>query len=585
MRVKLFSTYFNIILSAFLLMSCSDESVIAEKPGQNSGGPAIVEVSLDEFKNAETRAVRNSYDKWGIESFQVGDGAGIYTRGGYQNPDNPDDYSLPLENGLLYCEGTTSGSSSRYRFSNGDVILNPTIVSNNYSIMYYPYYKDMPTAEGSASLPGMPLRVLDETDGIEKCIDFMQTTHNYSASGYYAPTHKLTLSSGVLSINFKHYFSELIIQRGKEFDNPKDPRVWVVMKAPCTDIRIKRSSNYTYNFQNLLDDGKIITLPESNPAFPDDENQGSLSLLVNKYRVWEAWEGNPYNGKNSYYVIIPPREVEYIFIQDNYEKWHAVYDFYLYEQGDKGNKTAKYNNKYVVNVSMKDLNPVVRPVSIVDWVTGEDITDQRSVGISGADEYITWVSLYNTYMRTVEKDPELEKELVKYGTGERDKDGKVHWTFYINGNIDYRLCNNAYINRLDDKLMGSSVYENYTISNLQAPWIGEMTENGSISSLDFTNLYIVDLADGEYYSGGLVRKMTGGEINNCNVVNGVIVSNKNSGMAAGYIDEAKILNSSFSGEVIGIGTSVSYPGLFGINPTKGVELNSISYSGLNFENY
>ena len=557
-----------LILSTF---SCNEETLQKTVTTGNDGGPAVADATIGDVVEVSTRGL-DPYDLWSTSSFSTGDAVGIYARGGLQNPEDPDDYSLPIENGKMFYEGAVGTAS---RFSNGDLILRASTVHDNYSIMYYPYYDGMPSAEDKTSLLGMPLRILDK-DGIEKGVDFMQTTYSYSTTGYYSPVNYLSFSGGVLQPRFYHYMSELVIQRGSGFEDAKDKRVWVIMKDPWTDMRIKRSSSYSYEFQKMLDEGESVVLLEDYPK----------ATPINKYRVWECWEGNPYNNKLSYYVIIPPKEVSYILIQDNDGEWQNVFDFYLYETGSTTNKTPKSNNRYIITVSMQGLKPVVRPVCILDWVTGGEITDQRDEGINSWDEYADWVATYNSYIYGDRMDAQLEETLRKYGEAEKDlSTGRMSWTFYINHDLYFPPNATEYIDKLDDVIMGASVYTNYVISNTGKPWIGEMTENGGIKALDFQKQYIVDVGGVNEYSGAIVREMKGGFIDYCHMMNAVIVSDKKVGMVAGGFIGGKITNSSFSGEVIGVGTSESYPGLLGTDPSEAIDLTGTEYSDLYYESY
>lgn len=583
-KIKIFSG----ILGAILLGACSSEEPDYNESGKSLAGPAVVEASIGEIAEIPTRGTHNAYDLWSIATFSLEDNVGLYTVKGMQDPNNEDSYDLEVKNGKMFFE---SVSGSRYRFSNSEIILNPVTVHDNYSIMYFPYYDAMPDPDNtSADLTGLPIRVTDRElmgDDIERCVDFMQTSmYSYSSYGsYYSSTvHKIPITSGILQPSFYHYMSEIVVQRGDGFRNAKDKRVWVVMKNAYTDIRVIHSShttNYTYQLQNTLDTG------EEKVSLPDESNP---KLKVNKHRVWQAWEGNPYNGVESYYAVIPCADVAYILMQDDKEEWKSITDFYLdYQTSNNTNvtsKTAKMGCRYIVTAVMQDIQPVIRPVIIENWNDGGIITDNREAGINSLPEFYDWIAYYNTYIDSLRSDA-YEEELKKFGDVVKNTaTGEASWTFYLNTNLKLPDDFTGKIIRLEDTLLGSSVYVRYKISNIHSALIGEIASGGKIEALEFNDIYIIDLDEnGNAFTGGIISDIDEGQIENCSILNGIIVSNKAVGMLAGKVKTAVVKNCVVSGQVVGIETSEEYPGLFGVTKEGDVSVSGSNLKELYFETY
>lgn len=567
MRNHLYIIRLIAALSIVSMTACAELEPEVTPSKVTDGGPAVVYASIGTIETPVTRVTKNTYDQWSTVTFNQGDVTGLYAVKGRRDDQNTEDYDNPIQNGMMFYEG---GSSNSYRFSNSDIVISPSVVSSNYSIMYHPYYEDMPDPEDDTTQTGLVLRKND--NGIEKCVDFMQTSIRYSTTSTSSTTSpQLPLSNGLLKPSFYHYMSQLVIQRGEGFKGARDERIWVVLKDPFTDIRIRRSTGaYSYSLQNTLE-SENISLP-------------SVSS-VDKYRVWETWEGNIYsNGEKSNYVILPPREVSYILIQDRNGVWQKVTDFYLGTETDLTSKIPTGNNRYVVNISLQGLDVVVRPVIIEEWRDPVVITDQRDAGINSMAEFNSWLALYNSY--TEDRNRANEEQLSDYGDASVNTvTGETTWTFYINVDLDFKDYPDSKIIRLDDTLMGSSVYLNYTISNLNHPWIGQMGEKGALKALDFRDLYIVDTGGNESSTGGLVREINGGKIENCNIYNGIIVSDKPAGMISGTIENCEVKNCVISGQTIGTSTASSpYSGLFGSDPVNSV-INEVNSSELYFETY
>ena len=549
------------VVATAVAVSCSTDAGGADT--QTTRGVNYVEATIDNnWILAQTRANRSSDDGWSIVSFSQGDAAGLYCVKGIQNPDNPDDYSLPAFNAKMSFEGVTDKT---YRFGSSEVVMDPVLVSGSgsggFSMMYYPYYADMPDYEDT-SKPGIPIRLVDEMDGIEKMLDFFGTYSKGDASGSTSSSGWISQSGGVLKPTFNRFYSSLVLQRGEGFDDPKDPRIWIVMQNPYTHIRVNKSTStynrFTYGLQYYTEESEdelMIDIMEKYGLQHDYDE--SKKLTVNRHCVWQTWEGLD----KKIYVSIPPRvSIYYILIQDNNGFWQCVTDFYL---TSVGSKTGNHGWRYTLKITLQGVDVVARPVSVERWDDEVNITDNRKVGINNAVEYADWVSTYNAYTENNRDESKID-ELKKYGdTTYNEETAERKWTFYINDNIYFQ--NNDYfptIRKLEDVIEGSSTYTNYDINNLRSTLVEQMAKGGAIRALDFKDIYLVQPEDSDAPYGAIVGQMTGGLIEECNITNGVVISNNAAGMIAGEVSGGEVKGCTVSGNVIG-SESVEGRGLFG----------------------
>lgn len=584
------------------------------------GVRAYADVTLVNSVTAETRANMNSYDHWTISSFGPGDEVGMITVYGRQNPDNPADFSLPVQNERMLYEGKMGTSD---RFGTTSIVIDPEMVNRDASFLYYPYYPDMPDPNDASGKPGLPLR---RTDGdIEKCIDFMCTIK--WGSGTVNDLYRIKLTDGVLVPELRHYFTTLILQRGEGFDKAQDKRIWIVMKNPYTDIRFNvyhSTGNNSYYYHKyilqynpdvfeeegadlMVDIHRLPNVSDGDDLADGDQTGGSNTaepFKVNKYALWESWEGGAYDGIESRYVVIPPNEdVFFIYIQDNYSTWQKVSDFQL----DDGKKAAQ-GKRYTMTIQLVGTKVVVRPVAIESWDDEINIADSRKNGINDYKEYFDWATTYNAYIEHGRDEYYVEK-LLNYGDGEKDTEtGRTSWHFYINNDIEFSDTNIhdfAQVTELDDVLEGASTYTNYCITNLRNTMVRSMGANGVIRALDFRDIYLVQQkqpapvepapsepgadtdtdepapAEPMPYSA-LVGEMNGGTIERCNIINGVLVSESAVGMIAGKVTAGTVRNCTVSGNVIGTSTAEGYGGLFGTVEGNSVTVDNNKTSGLEF---
>lgn len=538
------------------LNSCGNdiEDLVISEQLRPLGPTDTIEVKLGELKESEpgTRSIKYTWDQWITQSFAFGDQLGLFAQTGGENPEEKDVFDQPIVNKKMDYAGG-SGAIFRFRTADGSTIDTEAVYSQS-CLLYYPYFEDMPDPKLSSAV-GLPLRVIDPKDGIEKMVDYLYST--------------MVESNGVKVPRFDHYGAEMVFQRGEGFKNAKDRRIWIVMKEKYTDIRIKQSSSGSYsgaNFQyNPKETGEdlLFELPTKNK--------------VNKYSVWEAWEGNPYSNIPSYYAYVPPGYGYYIVAQDDYGTWQNITDFSLYLTNDK---RAAAHERYVLTLKLVGLRAVARPVTVEPWGDETIITDDRKMGITDHKEYNDWVSEYNAYI-SEGRNPAREEKLKQYGEGVYNTaTGKTRWTFFINSDITF--TNEFYkINRLEDALECSSTYANYKLNNIKGTLIGELAAGGSVKAFDFRDIYLMQDEAASTPFGAIADVLNGGTIENCNIVNGILITSNEVGMVAGTVKGGTVKGCTVSGDVIGKKTASAGSGMFGVvesNPT----LTGNITSGLKF---
>lgn len=551
--------------------SCTDQA--EETMPAPQGVPAYIDATLEDMAAAETRVQLDNNDVWSVVNFtSSSDVAGMYATKGRQNPDDPDDFSLPVTNAKMTYEGKNSNGT--YRFGNSDVVLDPASVTG---VLYYPYYAQMPETTASG-VKGITLRKMD--NNVEKCIDFMRGSVSLS-------------SDKRMTISFAHNFSSIVLLRGTGFDKPQDPRIWVVQKEPKTDIRITQTSatsGFSYTTQYTPDAGEDVWVDLAKIADPNAEEE----LMVNKYAVWESWSANSYKEDgNARYVLIPIVEVYYIYIQDNFGHWQKVSDFYL---TSVGSKSPAAGTRYALTIQLEGLKVVVRPVSVTAWSDELDISSNRKRGINAPDEYNEFVAEYNNYIETGRNESRVsylnrfgdaQKILVEGSPDvEEGQKWEYRWTFYINADIKFEPNAFWQITRLDDVIEGSSTSNTFKLTKPAMTMAETLGPNGAIKALEFRDISFVQNTDDENPFGALVGTMDGGTIEKCNIVQGVIVSGNEAGMIAGTVTDkgGTVKNCTISGNVIGK-SSYEGKGLFGkIEGPAPTEADN-NLIGLKFINY
>lgn len=543
--------------------SCSNdlEDLMADSPLLPTGRSNTIEVKIEEMKDMiqdasqETRTIPYSWDLWIGQSFSNGDQLGLYSLKGGMNPADKDVFDQPLVNKKMDYAGG-SGAIFRFKTADGSTIDTDSVYSSN-CLLYYPYYEDMPLPTAS-NVKGLPLRVIDPKDGRTKMVDY-----KYSS---------IKESNGVKVPTFYPFGALMVFQRGEGFKNAPNKNVYVVMRKPYSHVRVTQSSStstfsgavYQYLPEETGDD-LLMTLPTGNK--------------VNKYCVWEAWEGGLYNNIPSYYAYVPActSGVYYIVAMDDYATWQNITDFSLY---GTNNKRTSGHERYTLTLELVGLKAVVRPVTVEEWGDQTIITDDRKMGINDYKEYNDWVAEYNAYV-SEGRSQAREEKLKQFGEAVYNTvTHETKWTFYINSDIQF--TSEFYkINRLEDRLICASTYANYKLSNIKGTMIGELAEGGSVESLDFRDIYLIQDDSASVPFAAIADSMSGGSVENCNIVNGILITSNEVGMIAGIVTGGTVKGCTVSGDVIGKSTASVGSGMFGIvrtNPT----LSNNKTSGLKF---
>ena len=548
--------YFFLLISLFCLVTGCSEAF--NEPGETpfgKGVPLYAEVSVDDYTVTASRATHDSNDGWSVATFSSGDKTGLMAVKGIENPEVPGDFSFRATNLPMEYEGR---NGSYYRFGNSDIMMDAATINQSSSVLYYPFYENMPDPLDAGTPPGIPLRKLDEKDNIEKCIDFLHTSDN-----------NIKISNGVLKPSFTHRFFTLALQRGEGFKNASDDRIWVVMNNPYTDIRLKQTSetsSFSYQLQYNPEDEDVMT------------NFGGLTQFkVNKHSVWQAWDGRAFNETPTKYVVCPYTSVYFILIQDDFGNWHNVTDFTL-----GSSKLGSSGTRYILTIELQNLKVVVRPVYVENWDEELSVSDNRQKGINNYADYLKWVEIYNSYVDNG-RDPSVDEELLNYGDGTKTGN-ETSWRFYINNDFTFQKGDAYQVICLQDTLEGSSTYANYTLSNLRNTMFKEISENGVLRALDFQDVYIINPENYYEPSGAITDELFGGTIENCNIINGVMIGWGATGMVAGMVKGGRVKDCYFSGDVIGKSEDTNYGGMFGSvveNYPPEIDENT-DYSGLRF---
>lgn len=574
MRKKISACLSVLAAVALSLLSCQK----AEGPATVGNG-AVRLIFSATLGNAAVSATRadddlsrdDHYDNWSYRHFQKDDNLGFFSSHGDMGVG---DGAGPIINWPLVC--TTDDTQGPYQFESND-LFSFTHMTPNEIFLYYPYREDI--AEDN----GMELRRLtkltDNVDekAVERCVDFL-VGKDIEAS--------LVDQQMLLSGKMVHAFSELIIVRGKGFDNPPPGKetITVVMQKPYSHIRI-----------NCSPDGSWSCKPELISVSNDE-----------KYRKWEAWQGTNFGiteedktGVAAWYALLPTLEgnrtaVESIEIWDNEGQLRTVSSLKLADGGK-----SKYLDpgwQYPMKISIEELVPTVNPYPIIPWnkeTDGEDtdLTNERKRGIHSRADFEMWQEQYALYL----KGSNNEEELFKYGDLTKDADGNhSRWHFYILNDLDfsnypYGKNGEAVIPELKDILDGASTtLENHTFLNhqlkgLKRPLVDKLS--GSLLNMDFIRPDIS--LDSTEPVGVLANSAEEGTIDNCLINFGTVMSAGPVGMAVGSIRGGSVTNSSFSGTVIGNrsyspddnDTSIRF--LFGEAPTNGTVLEG-NFSEVHF---
>ena len=603
-----------IALLPLALASCSEERM-PSADDTSRGVPAVMYVTINDAQKPWSRYnAYNEGDYWSTRSFSLGDRIGIFSTGGLVGPNGESQWILNE-----YMDYDQATGSSNYRFRNDELLINTGMMGGNVGkYVYFPYTEDMPlpipgqvtwkdssdneyyagdnqqTPNNMTSKPGMYLRV-PGTDykgkPIERCLDYM-----YISSP--------SITNGALGGGFYHGFSEMIIVRGKGFDEVDETladSITVVLTAGYTRMRLNAfRSNAS---------GAFSWRPQNYYWNPDATDH---NITQEQAKRWKAWKGEDYVDvddetgepflRDAWYVILPTAHsysypsVAYIELYNNEGKICQVSNFDLYVSPETGiaDKQMRPGYRYAVEVLMVEVGATIRPHEIVEWnegVAGEnDITDIRTAGINGYDDFRNWTMAYNKFITDVKNNSIQRPDsaevaaaspLAQYGDYDLDK---RKWRFYINGDIAMPNNSDAGIVELQDILEGASQFSNFTISNVKGTFIDSITPGGELRNLDFNNLYVKP-SSGSYVqgtAGAVTHLLKNGSISNCSVNNGTMIGSAAGttiGMLCGTVSgTSTVTKCSVSGAVIGStwGTGTVYaPGMFG-NVATGA---TVTYSG------
>ena len=601
-------------MALLALVSCTNEP--ESLPEVFKGTPAVVDVTLMDMDQPQTRHNVSKTDNWTTSSFTGGDRIGMMATNGLVLPEGGTGW---IKNG--YLENTQALGSSTYRFRNDNLLLNTGVMTGKVArYVYYPYTEEMPVPKMSntgkpqtanqydSANPNNPAGTIDadfqdkkglllrrtNTDdnripvGETRCVDYMYISN-------------ISLSNGALSGGFYHGFCELVILRGNGFDKPqkdydekhqmKRDEIRVVLDYGYTRLTLGIYLAYTtgqLSFQPTLWPGT------SWPTWKDKTNDRVDGLTEWEAKRWMAWPGEQYidskDGlpvpRDAWYVILPSAHsrshptVESIEIFNNDGTFCEVSNFDLYVDPSTGvsSKPSYAGKRFTVDIMMTEHGATARPCEITDWSTndgngqvtdeegnviedkGNDITDIRTVGIKDAGVYAEWAKDYQVFLNALEQKM-FERPTTKEELDELNNQAFTNLKAYGDYNINDRRWQ-FYINGEID-FDGKSEYQ---ISDLQDQ-IG-----GSSQSFNYP---VYNLGT------SLFQKISGnGEVHHLDFEKLYIKVNPGDGSAAGALTKTleggKILNCNIiSGTLIGTSGAV---GMLAGSATGG-EVKNCTISG------
>lgn len=572
-------------MALLALVSCVKEQ--EPQPEVFKGTPAVVDVTLMDMEQSQTRHNVSKTDNWTTTSFAGGDRIGMMATAGLVLPDGGTGW---IKNG--YLENTQALGSSTYRFRNDNLLLNTGVMSGKVArYVYYPYTDEMPVpVQRNTNKPqtanqydnanpkspstidpdfqnknGLLLRRTHEDDervpeGETRCVDYMYISN-------------INLTNGVLSGGFTHGFCELVILRGNGFDKPQtgyDAR----NKMNRDQIRVVLDYGYTrltLGIYLAYTTGQLSFQPTIWPGTSwsswkdsDDKVDG---LTEWEAKRWMAWPGEQYidskDGlpvpRDAWYVILPSAHsrshptVESIEIFNNEGTFCEVSNFDLYVDPSTGvsSKPSYAGKRFTVDIMMTEHGATARPCEITDWSTndgngvvkdeegnviedkGNDITDIRTVGIKDAGVYAEWATDYQVFLNALEQKM-FERPTTKEALDELNNQAftnlKAYGDYHIN---DGRW--QFYINgEIDFDGMSS-----YQVSDLQDQ-IGGSSQSFNYPVYNLSTTLFKKISDkGEVHhldfeniyikvnqdgaAGALTNALGGGKILNCNILSGTLI--------------------------------------------------------------
>lgn len=541
-------TLFKSIIPA-LLLACLSSCALDEPKGAEEYAPSPLAINANICGNVPTRAVTNpkdTFDGWSYIDFQAGDRMGFFSSGG--NYTNGNYGEAPFVNQELIYTGGVGGDNFR---DPNDTQFSPTHMKGNEIFMYFPYSEDIVSSGGVAlrTNTGPNEEHLDTA----RCIDFLSTD-------YLSIYSQNTSSQAALYGEFKHTFAELIIMRGKGFDNPPEiPGVnqWeikVVLNTAITGLKV-----------DMNEEGEPW---KCTPTFVYDPASG---MEKEEAQAWNAWLGGNFYlteqdtvGQNAWYVIVPTigcqanvgqkrsgvrTIVEYVELYDNDGNLQRVSSLRL------SNSNTKYVDggwRYPMQITMEELVPTANPCAIIPWNSDVDLTDARVRGINNLTEFSNWITAYNAYLTSPSE--ETINALLQYGDLYKNADDTNYWHFYVLTDLDLSSlttdANSPIIPRLQDILDGQSTefsngrFLNYNITGLNAPLVGTLAgDNADIMNFNFTQPDIQFVAGADDPAGIIANVMeAGASVVNCAIRQGTMYHPDGpAGMIVGSIESTCLI--------------------------------------------
>lgn len=556
-------TIYRLYISVILLTLGLLPGCISDEPQsrQDLTEGHILEATISGDNNGTRAARATNYDYWSYVYFNNrSDVVGFYSATG--NLDSPDGNGPFVNARMLYSKSRTSGNYIYGLFDpiDMDYNLDLIIADNKKTFLYFPWSPDVEDE-------GMELRV-KASDGSTRCVDALRIQSINDNSG------------AIMSGRFYHSFSEVVIIRGEGFDRPPEGQedVYVVLDQGYSHVKVVDNPYTNHSDYKLL-------MPVYNTGYTYDGQEMSQQDC----RKWQAWRGEDFissalkGPQPAWYVILPTTlsngrsSVSWIEICDNQGTWHKVSSFYLLTQNDK---RLTPGDRYPVEIVMENLVPTIYPYGIQPWAEVQNITDERSSGISDETAFADFIMRYNDYIASGRTD---EHDLDKYGD-RWDVNGEIGWHFYINDNLDMSKLpvQNYRITELRDTIDGMrNSIANIRLMNNQG-FVENLTEGGCLMNTSFPGLTLTNTnATSDQVTGGLVYQQHGGLISNC-TVNGNIRTRGQVGMGVGRMLGGTIKGSTFTGLIMCDGT---YNNLFGVAPSTSADLRNNNFSGVVVTSY
>ena len=547
-----------------IIVSCNNDQ---NEPSINEVYGNSIYVTLGKNILASTRASYDNQDRWSVAGFTNGDRVGLYALRGNMEGDGSFS-NVPMD--------FTRSVSSTFQFDNPELKMERSQFQADKTLLYYPYQETMEEE-------GMVLRQGDNA----KCVDLLFMGNLNSDE-----LNKRQMLSG----NFNHVFSELIILRGEGFDKAKNKTINVVINKAATRVRFRENPSQGNGSGTARNMWKF-------PELYFDEKDG---LNEEQSRSWEAWQGKDFKinqekgEQEAYYVLIPNIypyslsaqgisltnvSVDYIEIYDDNDILQKVTNFSFTD----GTKRLENGKRYPIEIKMEGLVPTVYPYQILNWEDEEDITDERTVGINNSSEFYNWINIYNQYTSDSNPGEKYDTRLLEYGDKEISSEGKVTWHFYILNDINFKDADIDFkdkevrITKLTDHLDGmGNLLSNLRLSD---SLIGEISGEGCLSNMVIRGLSVInDEKDIEKGLGGVTNLLAeNGRILKCDI-DATISADCNVGIMAGSLTGATVEDCIFSGLLIGKGTSDSpYTNLIGLTPaSNNFTLTNTNFSGIIF---